>query len=54
MLDRSKGVWGNLGLDGGNIGIENTMDEYWKGEYGFIQKLPQYVKECSKNVGKCF
>lgn len=43
MLNASECILDNL--DGGNIGIEDTMDEYWRNEYGFIQQFPEYVKE---------
>lgn len=45
MLDISTSVLENLDLEGGNDGIKGTMDEYWRSEFGFIEKLQEYVKE---------
>lgn len=35
----------DLDLDSGNVGIRDTLDEYWRREYGFIKKLQGYIKE---------
>lgn len=40
----------DLGLEGGDIGIEDTLDEYWKQQYGFITKLNEYVMSWIKGV----
>lgn len=45
MLDISTSVLEDLDLEGGNDGIKGTMDEYWRSEFGFIEKLQEYVKE---------
>lgn len=42
MLNTSECILDNLDLDGGNVGIEDTMDEYWRNEYGFIKQFPEY------------
>ena len=34
----------DLDLDSGNVGIRDTLDEYWRREYGFIKKLQGYIK----------
>ena len=50
MLDSSTSVLGDMDLDGGNIGILDTMNQYWRDEFGFIDKLQMYVKEWIENV----
>lgn len=50
MLNASECILDDLNLDGGNIGIEDTMDEYWRSEYGFIQQFPTYVKEWIEHI----
>ena len=45
MLDISASVLGNLNLESGNIGIIDTMDHYWRKQFGFIKKLQNYVEE---------
>ncbi len=45
MLDSSDTVVGDLDLETGPIGIKDTMDEYWRSEYGFVDKLQDYVKD---------
>lgn len=37
-------------LDGGLVDIKDTMDEYWKNQYEYIEKLNQYVKEWIESV----
>jgi len=43
MRSVSESVVGQLDLDGGNWGIEDTMDDYWESMYGFVKKLPSLV-----------
>lgn len=50
MLNTSECILDNLDLDGGNVGIEDTMDEYWRNEYGFIKQFPEYVKEWIEQI----
>lgn len=50
MLDYSESVVGNLGLESGNYGIRDTMDAYWRQEFGFIRELQQYVKEWIEQI----
>lgn len=45
MLDFSEIIVNDLDLESGNIGILDTMNEYWARQYGFIKKLQNYVKE---------
>ena len=45
MLDSSTSVLDDMDLDGGNMGILDTMNKYWRDEFGFIDKLQMYVKE---------
>ncbi len=50
MLDYSESVVGNLGLESGNYGIRDTMDDYWRREFGFVKELQQYVKEWIEQI----
>ena len=50
MLDYSQSILGELNLDGGNIGIKDTMDEYWRSQYGFIRKFQEYVLEWVESI----
>ena len=50
MLDHSSSVVGDLDLDSGNNGIRDTMDDYWRREFGFIKKLQKYVKEWIEQI----
>ena len=50
MINASECILDDLNLDGGNIGIEETMDDYWENEYGFIQQFPDYVKEWIEQI----
>lgn len=34
-----------MGLEGGDIDIENILDIYWEEQYSFIEKLSDYVKK---------
>lgn len=45
MESFSKSILDGMYLDGGNIGIRDTMDVYWKTQYGYIRKLQGYVRE---------
>lgn len=45
MLSFSESIVGDLALESGNIGIKDTLDYYWKQEYGFISELQTYVKQ---------
>lgn len=50
ILNTSDSIVGQLDLDGGNIGIEDTMNAYWKDRFSFIKTLPQYVSKWIENV----
>ena len=50
MLDASDCVLGDMHLDGGLIGIEDTMDVYWREQYGYMEKFQQYVKDWIEQV----
>lgn len=43
-------VLNDLDLESGNVGIQDTMDQYWKREYGFIHQLQAYLKEWISTV----
>lgn len=45
MIAFSESVVGDLDLESGNIGIQDTMDYYWKQNYGFVGDLQSYLKE---------
>lgn len=45
MENFSDCIVNDLDLDSGNVGIRDTLDEYWRREYGFIKKLQGYIKE---------
>ena len=46
----SESVVGQLELDGGNWGIEGTMDAYWESMYGFVKKLPSLVLSWADSI----
>lgn len=50
MEDFSESVLADLDLDSGLIGIGDTMDVYWKREYGYVKKFEQYVREWIESV----
>lgn len=50
MLDFSKSIVDDLYLDGGPIGIEDTMDDYWEKQYRFIERLNEYVGRWIRQV----
>lgn len=50
MKSISTSVLNDLNLETGNVGIRDTMDMYWKSEFGFIKKLQGYVKEWIKKI----
>ncbi len=49
MEERSQSVLEVMDLDGGLIGIEDTMDDYWE-EYHFIEMLNHYVWKWAKQI----
>lgn len=51
MMDRSESVLADMeDLDGGLIGIEDTMNSYWREQYGYVRKFEQYVKEWIETI----
>ena len=50
MIEFSQDVVSQLGLEGGNSGIEYTMDVYWKGQYGFIKNLQKHGKDWASTI----
>lgn len=50
MMDFSASILDDMNLDGGLIGIRDTMNEYWRDQYGYVQKLQQYLKEWIETV----
>lgn len=42
LVDNGKYI--EMGLDEGDIGIEDTLDYYWEDQYGFIERLNDYIK----------
>ncbi len=43
MLDLSSDVVSDLQLDSGLAGIEDTMNQYWREQYGFINDLEEHI-----------
>lgn len=39
-----------LGLDGGDIDVEDTMMEYWNEQYKFILRLQDYLREWVESI----
>jgi len=33
-----------MGLEGGDIGIEDTLNDYWEEQYGYIERLNEFIK----------
>lgn len=54
MLSFSSSIVGQLDLEGGNWGIEDTMDSYWEDMYGFVKKLPMYVEQWANSIDLSF
>lgn len=44
------GVYIDLGLEGGDIGVEDTLNQYWQEKYGFIERLNDFVMSWIKQV----
>ncbi len=40
----------DLGLEGGDIGCEDTLNEYWEEQYRFIERLNEFVKSWIKQL----
>ena len=51
MMDFSKTIIDDLCLEGdNNIGIQDTMDSYWREQYSFITKFSKYVLEWAESI----
>lgn len=50
MMDASTSVLADMDLDGGLIGIGDTMNSYWADKYGYVKKFEQYVKEWIESI----
>lgn len=50
MLDLSTSIIEDLHLDGGPIGIKDTMEVYWEKQYKFILQLNYYVYKWIRQV----
>ena len=50
MMDASTSVLKDMDLDGGLIGIGDTMNSYWADQYGYVKRFEQYVKEWIESV----
>lgn len=48
IIDFGTGI--EMGLEGGDVGIEDTLNVYWEEQYGFIEKLNCYVKEWVEKI----
>jgi len=40
----------DMGLEGGDIGIEDTLNDYWEDQYGFIERLNEFIKLWIKQI----
>lgn len=50
MLNFSSSILDDMDLDGGNIGIRDTMDVYWRDQFGFVNLLQDYLKEWIEQI----
>jgi len=50
MLGFSQDIVSQLDLEGGNVGIEDTMNVYWREQYGFIVDLQKYVENWASTI----
>ncbi|STA93103.1 AbiH family protein [Clostridium cochlearium] len=40
----------DMGLEGGDVGIEDTLNDYWEQQYGYIQELNDYLKSWVEQI----
>lgn len=40
----------DMGLEGGDVDIEDTLNEYWEEQYGYIKRLNDYVQDWAKQI----
>ena len=50
MMEFSQSILDDMCLDGGNVGIRDTMNQYWREQYGFVTAFQEYVKEWIESV----
>ncbi|MCI9265057.1 MAG: hypothetical protein HFF06_10895 [Oscillospiraceae bacterium] len=50
MEELAESVLSNMDLEPENVGIKDTMDYYWEGQYGFIKKLQGYIEEWISSI----
>ena len=50
MLNFSSCILDDMDLEGGNIGIRDTMDTYWREQFGFVKLLQDYLKEWIEQI----
>lgn len=48
IIDRCTSL--DMGLEGEEMGIEDTLNMYWEEEYGYIEKLNDYVKAWAESI----
>jgi hypothetical protein len=48
IIDASMSL--DMGLESGDIGIEDTLNEYWEEKYGYIQRLNDYIKSWAEQI----
>lgn len=40
----------DMGLEGGDVGIEDTLNDYWEEQYGYVQRLNDYLKTWVEHI----
>lgn len=50
MMNFSDSILNDMNLDGGLVGIRDTMKYYWRDQYGYVQKFQEYVKEWIETI----
>ena len=50
MLDFSQSVLEELKSEGIDYGLDDTMNYYWKNQYGFINAFPKYLSEWATEI----
>ena len=50
MLDLSESIISGMDSEMIECGIKDTMDVFWREEYGYIKKLQKYVKEWVEEI----
>lgn len=48
IVDQGSSI--DLGLDGGDIAIEDTLIDHWKKQYGYIKKLNDHVRQWIEQI----